>query len=56
MASERVCLLDCVQGQFMGDAEIDSLVKTFDKDGNSLFDKVCGASMILCCASWNHGF
>ena len=33
-------LLDCAQGQIMGEEEVDTLVKTFDKDCNSLFDKV----------------
>ncbi len=46
VATETSTLPDCgcwaelIQGQPVGDTEIDELVKKFDKDSNSVFDKV----------------
>ena len=49
LSSELGCWSGLMQGQVMGETDIDSLIKKFDKDGNSLFDKVgCRSHAVSC--------
>ena len=49
LGSEFGCWSGIMQGQVMGETDIDSLIKKFDKDGNSLFDKAgCRLHAVSC--------